>query len=221
MINWIKKEIKFFLLKRKFIKSKIYKGVVVDNSTVLGKHSVVFENTILINSHLDDYSYIQKNSEIVNTKIGKFCSIASNVTIGLANHPTHLFSTSPVFYDCSQPLPFFFTDKIYKKELILETIIGADVWIGQGVMIKSGVTIGVGAVIGAGAVVVKDVEAYSVVGGVPAKHIKYRFEENLRKELINSKWWILEDSKLIDLTRYLNSPKEFLEQCKRVKNVQI
>ena len=67
--------------------------------------------------------------------------------------------------------------------------IGHDVWIGERAIIIDGLTIGTGAIIAAGAVVVKDVEPYSIVGGVPAKHIRFRFEEEVRTKLLNSKWW--------------------------------
>jgi len=108
MFKWIKQKIKFILLKQRFPKSTIYFGALIDKDCKVGNNSVVFSNTVLVNSTLADYSYVQKNSEIVNTNIGKFCSIASSVSIGLANHPVDLLSTSPVFYDNTQPLPFFF-----------------------------------------------------------------------------------------------------------------
>jgi len=215
MIRWIKERVKLFTLKKRFRKSILYFGVQVDKSSRVGKNSVVFANTILINSHLGDYSYIQKNSEVVNTVIGKFCSIASNVSIGLANHPTDMLSTSPIFYDSSQPLPYFFTDKKAEVELSSLTTIGADTWIGQGVMIKAGINIGVGVVIGAGAVVTKDVEAYSVVVGVPAQHIKYRFKKEVREKLVDSYWWELEENVLLKLSSYFNSPKKFLEELEK------
>lgn len=212
MIRWMKDRVKFFLLKKRFVESVLYFGAEVDKSSVLGKNSVVFANTVLINSTLGAYSYIQKNSEVVNTEIGKFCSIASTVSIGLANHPTNLLSTSPAFYDNSQPLPYFFTQKKYEAELSVKTIIDADVWIGQGAMLKAGVNVGVGAVIGAGAIVTKDVEPYSIVAGVPARHVKYRFDKELREGLIASTWWELNDKELTKLMAYFDKPSDFLRE---------
>ncbi len=212
MVKWLKSSVKFFILKRKFSRSTLYFGVKIDSESQLGNNSVIFSNTVLINSTVGDYSYVQKNSEIVNTEIGKFCSIASGVSIGLANHLTNFLSTSPIFYDNSQPLPFCFTDKKYEVKISPKTIIASDVWIGQNVMIKTGISIGVGAVVGAGAVVTKDVDPYSVVAGVPAKHIKYRFDEMLRENLVKSKWWELKDEELIKLAAYFDKPSDFLRE---------
>jgi serine acetyltransferase len=75
----------------------------------------------------------------------------------------------------------------YKKNIIIR--IGNDVWIGNNVTILGGVSVGNGAIIGAGAVVTKNVEPYSIVGGVPAKVLKYRFDETSRKSLLNFAWW--------------------------------
>ena len=76
------------------------------------------------------------------------------------------------------------------------TKIGCDVWLGANVLVKSGVTIGHGVIVAAGSVVVKDVPAYAIVGGVPAKLIRYRFDENIRERLLKSKWWTLSLSDL-------------------------
>ena len=212
MINWLKAILKHMLLVHRFPSSKIYFGAVVDKRSTLGAHTVLFPNTVLQNSELDSYSYVQQNSVLSSVRLGKFCSIASNVHIGLANHPTHMVSTSPVFYDNTQPLPFFFNIIDSFNVVMPKTVIASDVWIGQGVMIKSGVQVGVGAVIGAGAVVTKNIEPYSIVAGVPAKHIKWRFDESIRVQLIRSQWWELGEDRLNEISHYFSKPKRMLEE---------
>ncbi|QOY54070.1 CatB-related O-acetyltransferase [Candidatus Sulfurimonas marisnigri] len=214
MLKFLKERFNYYKLVKKFSTSKIYFDVTVDKKSFIGKNTVLFSGVNLLHSTVSDYTYIQSNSNILFSNIGKFCSIASNVSIGLANHPMSMISTSPIFYDYTQPLPCFFTKEILYDSKHNITNIESDVWIGQGAMIKSGVTIGVGAVIAAGAVVVKDVEPYSIVGGVPAKHLKYRFDEKLRNELYLSKWWELSDEKIIGLSEYFSNPNLMLNEIK-------
>lgn len=102
------------------------------------------------------------------------------------------------------------------KELNKPCYIGNDVWIGRGVMIKNGIKIGNGAIIGAGAVVTKDVPDYAIVGGVPAKIIRYRFDENTIKLLLESKWWDYPFDVIKDLDH--RNPLHFIEQLKEIKN---
>jgi acetyltransferase-like isoleucine patch superfamily enzyme len=94
-----------------------------------------------------------------------------------------------MFYSASVDLGASFIDINKFEEKSEEVHIGNDVWIGEGVTIPGGVIIGDGSVIAAGAVVVKNVEAYTIVGGIPARRIKYRYNEETRLALIQMAWW--------------------------------
>ena len=209
-VHWIKSRIRWVLLRKKFPTSLIYSGVTIDRSSILGEYSVIFRNAALINSNLGAYSYVQSESVISNATVGKFCSIAGFVYIGLASHPTDMVSMSPVFYDNSQPLPKFFIDEKTFSESFSTTIIGADVWIGQGALIKAGVNIGVGSVIGAGAIVTKDISPYTIVAGNPCRPIRLRFPEPIVRRLVDSQWWEFNDSKLKKMAPFFTSPESFL-----------
>lgn len=155
----------------------------------LGAWTELSHDVDFIDSTLGDYSYAMQRCSIVWTKIGKFCSIASDVRINPGNHPTwrasqHHFTYRAAAYGLGDDDEEFFN---WRKEH--EVTIGHDVWIGHGVVVLAGVKIGTGAVIGAGAVVSKDVMPYSIVGGVPAKPIKKRLADELIPEMNKLAWW--------------------------------
>jgi len=204
-------------LRRKFPTSVIHAGSVVDQASVLERHSVVFRDVMLVGSTLGAYSYVQAATSIYNAEIGPFCSIAGEVSIGLAMHPTHMVSTSPVFYDNEQPLPRFFAKNRQFTNNLPRTTIGADVWIGQGAMIKAGVEIGVGAVVGAGAVVTKDIPPYAVVVGCPGRVIRQRFPQEISGRLLASRWWNLDDEVLERLAPFFADATQFLDRLDAVK----
>ncbi len=131
-------------------------------------------------------------------KIGRFCSIAENVSIFLGgNHRMDWLSTYPF-----NKIKHFRKDAGHIKghpQTKGDVIIGHDVWIGWGAVIMSGVKIGNGAVVGAYAVVTKDIQPYEVVAGNPAKHIKFRFDENTIDILMKNEWWNLNENQIKEL----------------------
>jgi acetyltransferase-like isoleucine patch superfamily enzyme len=197
-------------LQKKHPTCHFYPGAVVDDESVLGKYNVVFSNASITHSTIGDHTFVQKCSVINHADIGMFCSIAEGVTIGLGRHPLNYVSTHPAFYSATQPLAKTFAEQDNFSPFT-ETKIGHDVWIGQRAMIVDGVTIGTGVVIAAGSVVTKDVPPYAVVGGIPARIIRYRFDENTIKELLKAKWWEMPDDLKLRYYKYFSSPEEFIK----------
>ncbi|MFD1629056.1 CatB-related O-acetyltransferase [Pseudopedobacter beijingensis] len=163
--------------------------VEIDNCS-FGHYNTIYKYSKIRNSSFGDFTYVARNSLIQHTHIGNFCCIGPNVSLGLGAHPSTTFvSSHPLFYSTKRQAGGL---SILDKDLFdeyLETTIGHDVWIGANAIIKAGITIGNGAIIASGAVITKDVAPYSVVGGIPAKHLKYRFSEEQIAFLNQFKWW--------------------------------
>jgi len=160
------------------------------------------------------YSYgwkpLLKFSTFYLDSIGAFCSIAAGVSVAEGQHPTNYITTSPIAYN-----PDFKMAKEFKQELqAVKLVIGNDVWIGANAILFSGIKIGNGAIIGAGAVVNKDVPDYAIVAGVPAKIIRYRFNNDVIDSIKQSKWWEWEDKKIREIFDLLPNPEKFIVQCK-------
>lgn len=161
----------------------------VQGST-LGAYCEVGARTILLDVAMDDYSYVVNDSQITYTSIGKFCSIAAMTRINPGNHPMHRATQAHFTYRASAYFPgendeaeFF----AWRKEHHVN--IGHDVWIGHGAIVLPGRSIGTGAVVAAGAIVTKDVPAYTIVAGNPARPVKRRFPEDIAERLIRLAWW--------------------------------
>ena len=136
-------------------------------------------------------------SKINIESIGAFCSFAPGITITGSNHPLQCITTHPFIY--SKDLGNFIDQDDFALQNIeknRKVVIGNDVWIGQNATILPSVSIGNGAVVGAGAVVTKDVPDYAIVGGNPARVIRYRFSEEQIRLLAESKWWEWDDAKI-------------------------
>lgn len=189
--------------------SRIAFSAILYNSKI-DKTSAVRQGSRLYGVTMKKYSYVARNSLIQNASIGAFCSISEGCNIGMPSHPTNLVSTSPVFLSGRNYLKKNFSSVAYEDCPL--TTIGNDVWIGAHAQIKSGITIGTGSIVAAGAVVTKDVPPYAIVGGVPAKIIRYRFPEETVEKLLKSEWWKLSDKEIAARAEYVGEPKDFLRE---------
>ncbi|WP_293783992.1 CatB-related O-acetyltransferase [uncultured Pedobacter sp.] len=146
-------------------------------------------NTVISDdSEIGEFTYIGFNCFLTKATVGRYCSIANNVSIGMGEHLIDEVSTSSLFYN-----------NAYETLTLKHCTIGNDVWIGVNAVIRRGVVIGNGAIIGANSFVNKDVPAYSIVGGIPAKKLKSRFTCDVIDKIEQSKWWLhdLEEAKQI------------------------
>lgn len=187
---------------------KKLRGVALLNSEI-DQSSTVEAGSHIVNSSMDRYSFCGYDCKIINCQIGSFCSIADEVIIGGAQHPIEWGSTSPVFYWGRDSVRKKFSE--FKRPETLRTTIGNDVWIGDRAIIKAGVTIGDGAVIGMGSVVTKNVGAYEIWGGNPARFIRKRFPSELIQQFLKLKWWELSDDELAKAAERVKIPEEFIQ----------
>lgn len=132
---------------------------------------------------IGNYTYVGRNCSITKASIGRYVSIGNNVSIGPGEHQLDRISTSSYLYESDVD----WYDELTNKSVIIKN----DVWIGTDSIIKRGVTVGNGAVIGANSFVNKDVPDFAVVAGNPARVIKYRLNENIRKAILKEEWWNL------------------------------
>lgn len=154
-----------------------------------GRYIKLYEGAILVDVEVGDYTYIGREDRISRATIGKFCCIGPEVLIGLGIHPSNTYvSSHPAFYSSRAQAVETFAKEQHFVDFARVTI-GHDVWMGARVTIADGVSVGNGAILASGAVVVEDVPAYAIVGGVPAKVLKYRFEPSVIEWLQKFEWW--------------------------------
>lgn len=158
------------------------------------------------------YGCFRAGAFCAGDRIGNYCSIADNVWHLQANHPMDHGTMSPIFYRKD------FANNPAAVDVPRTNLeIGHDVWIGRDVKILSRVTrIGNGAVIGAGSVVIKNVDPYTVVAGVPARLIRRRFDDETIAILEDSRWWTLEPEKLVRLQNEVSDPVAFALAAKEL-----
>ena len=148
-------------------------------------------------SGIGDYSYCDRFCDIANASVGKFANIASFVRIGATDHPLDRASLHHFMYRSASYWPDAADDgDCFAKRRARRVVIGHDTWIGHNAQIKPEVTVGHGAVVASGAVVTKDVPAYAIVAGVPAKVIRMRLPEDLAARMIALAWWDWDHARL-------------------------
>lgn len=161
-------------------------SALVLKSTV-GAVCQLFDDSILCYSEIGDMSYLSRGTSVFSSKIGKYCSISWNVSIGPANHDYHRVSQHAMLYAPRFGMIEDASHSFY-KQYDKETVIGNDVWIGCNAVIMRGVHIGDGAVIGANAIITKDVPPYAIMGGANVL-LKMRFNDEIIQKLLQIKWW--------------------------------
>ena len=156
----------------------------------LGAYCEVGARTILQEVTMDDYSYVVNDAQITYATIGKFCSIAAMTRINPGNHPMHRATQAHFTYRASAYFPGESDDaEFFEWRRGHHVHIGHDVWIGHGAIVLPGRSVGTGAVVAAGAIVTKDVPAYTIVAGNPARIIRRRFPEAVASRLAELAWW--------------------------------
>ena len=190
----------------------VHPSAVLRNAK-LGRFTEIKERVAFSDSELGDYSYIERHAEVIYAKIGKFCAVAANARINALEHPLERVSQHKITYRANE---FFLGAKLDSEFRArrhgqqVET--GHDVWIGHGAIVKPGVKIGHGAVVAAGAIVTRDVPAYAIVAGVPAKFMRWRFELKISERIISLGWWgwshdklatVVEDMRLLNAEAFL------------------
>jgi acetyltransferase-like isoleucine patch superfamily enzyme len=165
-------------------------------NVIFGGKNVVGSNTFLQSSKIGFGTYIANNSSLFGVSVGRFCSIGPDVKIGLGSHPVDFIAMHPSFYSPLKQSNFNFCGsqsffEEFKKNRFGDIVtIGHNCWLGCDVVVLDGVTIGEGSIVAAKSVVTRDVPPYSIVGGVPAVFIKYRFDEEIISRLLKmSKLW--------------------------------
>lgn len=188
-----------------------------DDRCIFSRYNKLYKGSILGNVLLGHFTYIA-GARTGNCSYGAFCSIGPEAIIGgLGRHPSRWLTTHPAFFSTLAQAGLTFSDFDAFEETS-STIVGNDVWIGARALVLDGITIGDGAIVGAGALVNRDVEPYAVVGGVPARLIRYRFDQEVISELLSWKWWELPDETLKQIASYFTGQDYWtLDDIKRLR----
>lgn len=208
----IKRLIMPYYLTVRFPTCRIDHGVMIDRISRLSEGVHIEPNSELRNVTVGRFTCIGADSKYSNCHIGAFCSLGPQVMAGLGSHPTQFVSTYPGFYSAnhSTALIRFVNEQRFEEHRGVE--IGSDVWVGARVTILGGVKIGDGAVLAAGSVITYDVPPYAIVGGVPAKTLRMRFDDTTISGLEKIRWWEKPVEWLNERSDEFLDPKAFLRE---------
>jgi len=171
---------------------------LVENATIVNSY---IEGNISVDKYscinrctIEKYFALSCFSYVSNAQIGRYCTFGSRVSAGAFSHPTNWLSIHEFQYRNTKDI---YGDSIYTSDMPTAPTntnvnIGNDVWIGDNVCIKFGVTIGSGAIIGLGSVVTQNVPPYAIMGGNPARVLRYRFSDEIIRDLLELEWWLLD-----------------------------
>lgn len=156
----------------------------------LGRYASIGERVVLREVNVGDFSYFERHAEAIYTTIGKFCSIAANSRINALEHPIERITQHKLSYRPNEYFRWLGVDAAFRARRQAKAVgIGNDVWIGHGAVIMPEISIGNGAIIGANSVVTRNVPAYTIVAGVPAKPLRMRFPSEIAARIESLAWW--------------------------------
>lgn len=209
----MKNLIRLIYHKIKHPKAKISLTSKVSLDSVLDQEVTILKHCKVGSCKIGKGTYVGAKSVIERSEIGPFTSIGSEVMCGMGSHPLNFISTYPGFYSKNASGSKWLGVEHETAEF--EPVkIGADVWIGARALIMGNVNIGHGAVIAAGAIVTKDIPPFAIVGGIPAKIIRYRFNPDTIKLILESNWWNNSFETLSKVAKDSNDPIKFINQLK-------
>ena len=175
-----------------------------DRKTKFSGHNFVGYNSFLSECNIGLGSYIADFSVLYHTSVGKYTSVGSGVMTAVGHHPIdECVTTCPSFFSKNPPNGISYRYTEYQERKLVgdgkySITIGSDVWIGSHVTLLEGICVGDGAIVGAGSVVTRDIESYGVYCGNPARLVRWRFQEEKKKELQKLQWWNKEEKWIQD-----------------------
>lgn len=210
-------------------KRKLKGKVVFDRHTTVSRDTVfeggnrVAEGAKVISCYIGYGAGVGRDADISKTRVGRYALVGAQVIRG--RHPLDQVSIHPAYYSIAKQNGFtYVTEQFYEEfkyadpENKISVIIGNDAWLTTGCKIVEGVTVGDGAVVLNGAVVTKDVPPYAIVGGVPAKVLRYRFDPETIAWLLELRWWDKDEAWQKKYAPYFSSPQRLREVLEAEKS---